>query len=312
MFPIRDQRGRPVAFGGRILPDSPRSDAPKYINSPESELFTKSRLLYGFEQARETIRKSETVVVMEGNTDVILAHQHGLTNAVATLGTALTETHVGLLKRFARKVVLVFDGDEAGQKATGRAIDKFLAQEVDLRILTLPEGLDPADYLTKHGLESFQHLVDEATEAWDHKLQMAAAEFGVDSLDSRQRVLDLMLDLMIRTPNFAGSSRETLLLSRLSGRLLIDERAVRKRLENKRKSGQNPPMATKPVSELEAPRAGVRSEKSRGFRGSGGLGNFADRTAIGGNLASSHRPRLVAQSDFARAVAIGVRPLGTR
>ncbi len=243
MFPIRDHRGRPVAFGVRVLPDSERQD-PKYLNSPESEFFTKSRMLYGFEQAREMIRKTDTVVVMEGNTDVILAHQYGLTNAVATLGTALTEAHVAVLKRFARKVVLVFDGDEAGQKATGRAIDKFLAQEVDLRILTLPGGLDPADFLTQFGLQKFQTLVEEATEAWDHKFQLAANEFGVDSLDARQRILDQLLDVMIRTPNFAGSSRETVLVSRLSSRLMIDERAVRKQLNEKRKAGAKPALET--------------------------------------------------------------------
>ncbi len=238
MFPIRDVRGRPVAFGARVLPDSERQD-PKYLNSPESELFTKSRLVYGFEQARDTIRQTETVVVMEGNTDVILAHQHGLTNAVATLGTALTETHVGFLKRFARKVVLVFDGDTAGQKAAARAIDKFLAQEVDLRILTLPEGLDPADYLNQFGLEKFQGLVDGAVEAWDRKFQLAVKNFGVDSVDARQRVLDDMLTSIASIPNFAGTPRETVLISRLSGRLLIDERGVRRQLNDLRKRGVN-------------------------------------------------------------------------
>lgn len=253
MFPIRDMRGRPVAFGARVLPEAERQD-PKYLNSPESEFFTKSRMLYGFEQARETIRTAETVVVMEGNTDVILAHQHGMMNAVATLGTSLTEAHVAFLKRFARKVVLVFDGDEAGQKAAGRSIEKFLAQEVDLRILTLPGGLDPADYLGKFGLESFQKLVEESTEAWEHKFQLAVKEIGVDSVDARQRVLDEMLELIARTPNFTGSPRETVLVSRLSGRLLMDERAVRQQLSEKRKrSVQN--ASGKPASKMPAARS---------------------------------------------------------
>lgn len=240
MFPIRDLRGRPVAFGGRVLPNAKRQD-PKYINSSESELFTKSKLLYGFEQARDAIKKTETVVVMEGNTDVIVAHQHGLTNAVATLGTSLTELHVGVLKRFARKVVLVFDGDEAGQKATARAIEKFLAQEIDLRILTLPAGLDPADYLGQYGLEKFQELIGDATEAWEHKFQLAVKAFGVDSVDSRQRVLEDLLDGMVRASHLAGSPRETVLISRLSGQLLIDERAVRQQLAEMRKRGLQKP-----------------------------------------------------------------------
>jgi DNA primase len=178
---------------------------------------------------------------MEGNTDVILAHQYGLTNAVATLGTALTESHVSLFKRFARRVVLVFDGDEAGQKATARAIDKFLAQEVDLRILSLPEGLDPADFLPKFGLEKFQRLLDEATEAWELKLQLAIKEFGVDSIDSRQRVLDQMLESLARVPNFSGSPRETALISRLTNSWVkYDEATVRKRLKELRNRAANP------------------------------------------------------------------------
>lgn len=256
VFPIRDLRGRPVAFGGRVLPDSERQD-PKYINSSESELFTKSKLLYGFEQARDAIKKAETVVVMEGNTDVIVAHQHGLKNAVATLGTSLTELHVGVLKRFARKVVLVFDGDEAGQKATARAIEKFLAQDVDLRILTLPAGLDPADYLGQYGLEKFEALVEKATEAWEHKFQLAVKAFGVDSVDARQRVLENLLEGMIRAPHLTGTPRETVLISQLSGRLMIDERAVRRQLNEMRKRGPQKPadsVSTKPTEPNPKPR----------------------------------------------------------
>ncbi|MCA9073078.1 MAG: toprim domain-containing protein, partial [Planctomycetaceae bacterium] len=180
----------------------------------------------------------------------IVAHQNGLTNAVATLGTSLSELHVGILKRFARKVVLVFDGDEAGQKATGRAIEKFLAQEIDLRILTLPAGLDPADYLGQHGLEKFQALVEKATEAWEHKFQLAVKKFGVDSVDSRQRVLEDLLDGMLRAPHLAGTPRETMLINQLSGRLLIDERAVRQQYAEMRKRG--PQKAAESVSTTQA------------------------------------------------------------
>jgi len=148
MFPIHDNKGAPVGFGGRVLPGASDAAGGKYINSNESPVFAKSRMLFAFHHAREAIVKAETAVVMEGYTDCIMAHQCGLPNAVASLGTALTEQQVALLKRFARKVVLVFDSDEAGQKATERALTKFLAQEVDLRILTLDGSgakTDPAD-----------------------------------------------------------------------------------------------------------------------------------------------------------------------
>ena len=115
MFPIRDAQKRAVAFGGRVLPDSKKSDLAKYKNSHEHILFQKSRMLYALDRARDSISKSKTVVVVEGYTDCIMAHQYGLTNFVATLGTALNESHVTNLKRLAQRVVLVFDGDDSRQ-----------------------------------------------------------------------------------------------------------------------------------------------------------------------------------------------------
>ena len=205
MFPIRDMQRRPVAFGGRMLPGDTRENAPKYFNSLESVIFTKSRLLYGFDHARDAIRKSDTVVVVEGYTDCITTHQYGQLNVVGTLGTALTESHVTNLKRFARKVVLVYDGDDAGQNAAERALTKFLAQEVDLRIMTLPAGLDPADFLATHGAEAFAKNVEQAPEAWQHKFKRTVARYGVDSIDAKDRVLDEMLEVLATVPHTGGS-----------------------------------------------------------------------------------------------------------
>ncbi|MEX0704184.1 MAG: DNA primase [Planctomycetales bacterium] len=239
LFPIRDAQGRTVAFGGRILPGNDRPDAPKYLNSPESELFAKSRLLYGFDVAKESIRRSQTAVVVEGYTDCTVAHQYGLSNVVATLGTALTETHVANLKRFARTVVLVFDGDEAGQRAAERSIAAFLAQELDLRILTLPGNADPAEFLAEQGTEAWGKLAIEAPEAWEFKLRAAIAQYGLDSVDSRQRVMDDMLGLLAQAPRLAGTAREDLILARLAQRLLLQEQVVRRRLKEIRgRAGQ--------------------------------------------------------------------------
>ena len=231
LFSIRDLSGRPVAFGGRILPGDDNPDAPKYLNSPESELFVKSRLLYGFDVARDAIRRSGVAVVTEGYTDCVTAHQHGIGNAIAVLGTALTEMHVTALKRFARTVVLVFDDDGAGRKAAERSLAKFLAQEVDLRVLTLPGGQDPADFLENQGAEAFQTLINDAPEAWEYQLRCSIERYGVNSIDARQRVLDDMLDLLTQAPKLAGSVREDIILARLSQRLRLDELVVRKRLK---------------------------------------------------------------------------------
>ena len=145
LFPIHDARGRTVGFGGRILPELEQKMADagrgvaKYLNSPETLLFKKSRNLYGADLARLAARNAGWVGVVEGYTDVIAAHQVGLANVVGTLGTALTDDHVQALRRLADRVVLVFDGDEAGQKAADRSLELFLSHEVDVRVLALPD-----------------------------------------------------------------------------------------------------------------------------------------------------------------------------
>ncbi|MEX0718151.1 MAG: DNA primase [Planctomycetaceae bacterium] len=247
LFPIHDIQGRAVAFGGRVLPGYDGPETGKYQNSDESELFAKSRLLYGFDIAKESIRKSRSAVVVEGYTDCTLAHQFGLTNVVATLGTALTESHVANLKRFARTVTLVFDGDDAGRKAAERSIAAFLAQELDLRILTLPGNLDPADFLAAHGVEAWENIAIAAPEALEFKLRAAIAKYGLDTVDSRQQVMDDMLQLLAQAPGLTRTAREDLILARLAQRLLLDERVVRNRLKEIRDKTAAKPQANKPV-----------------------------------------------------------------
>ena len=242
LFPIRDARSRPVAFGGRILPDTKQRTDAKYWNSPDSQFFSKSNLLYAYDIARESIRRSETAIVVEGYTDCITLHQHGLGNAVATLGTSLTDSHVSLLKRLAQRVVLLYDGDEAGQRATERALSMFLAQKLDLRVLTLPEGMDPADFIAERGADELRGRIETATEAWEHKLQSSIARNGLDSIDGSERVQDEMLELMAVVPGLAGDSREDILLNRLAKRTSGNEQQVRRRLARlrRKKSQQGP------------------------------------------------------------------------
>lgn len=234
MFPVRDERGRCVAFGGRVLPSLARENDAKYINSADAPLFSKSRLLYGLDVAREAVRKADEAVVVEGYTDCIMCAQAGIENAVAILGTALTEQHVQLLRRFCRKVVLVLDGDAAGQNAAVRSLGKFLAQDVDLRILPLPAGSDPADYLTDHGADAFRELSKTAVEAWEFKLQSSIHTHTLESIDSRHRVLTEMLELLAGAPQLAGTVREDLILSRVSRILQVPESKVRSELRGSR------------------------------------------------------------------------------
>lgn len=269
MFPIRDARSRPVAFGGRVLPGPAAEKGPKYWNSPESPYFSKSRLLYGLDRARDAICKRDTAVVVEGYTDCILCHQGGVQNVVGTLGTALTEFHVAHLKRLARKVVLVYDGDQAGRNAAERSLPKFLAQEVDLRILTLPGDLDPADYVTQFGAAAFDKLLDGATEAWEQKLRLTIEQFGLDSIDSRHRVLQGMLETLLQVSSSTRESswtlREDVILGKLAHRLNISEKTIRSQLQQMRNRSSDPvgppqrPVRLDAASPAQAPKTSVEA-----------------------------------------------------
>ena len=234
LFPIRDERGRVVAFGGRVMPGRGDAAGPKYLNSGDTPVFSKSKLVYGLDVAREGIRKTGKVIVMEGYTDCIAAHQAGFVNTVATLGTALAESHVALLKRFARTVVLTFDGDQAGRNAAERSLSRFLAQDVDLRIMTLPEGLDPAEYLAKNGKEAFEERIAQAPEALEFKLRAAVDRFGIDTVDGRSQVSTDILSTVASAPHLAGSVREGILLRRIAERLVVPERLLREELIRRR------------------------------------------------------------------------------
>ncbi|MEM8835276.1 MAG: DNA primase, partial [Planctomycetota bacterium] len=157
MFPIRDAMGRVIAFGARRLDEE---DNPKYLNSPESDLFNKSRALFGLFEATKAIQRERTAIVTEGYTDVVACHQAGVEHAVAALGTAFTKEHARVLKRLCDRVVLLFDGDEAGQRAADRAIEAFFAEPIDVQIVVLPDGADPDDMLKQEGgRERFLALV---------------------------------------------------------------------------------------------------------------------------------------------------------
>lgn len=223
IFPICDAMGRPIAFGGRRLNEE---DNPKYLNSPETLLFNKSRTLYGLHLAKRAIMDSHTAVIVEGYTDVIAAHQAGAKNVLATLGTAFTSEHVTELRRFAEKVVLIFDGDDAGQKAAERAVDIFLHGEMDVSLAVLPGGKDPADlFAQEDGVEQWRQCIEQATTALDFLLQQfRKAVEQVDTVTGRQR---LATDFMTRLAELGLGKvdpvRRSLILQSLSQTLGLGE-----------------------------------------------------------------------------------------
>lgn len=234
LFPIRNDKGRCVSFGGRVLPQFAEPGVGKYINGLDSDVYTKSNLLFGFDAAREGIRKTQTAVIVEGYTDVLIPHQFGVTNVVGVCGTALTQAHVDRLKRFAQRIVLMFDGDKAGQDATEKALANFLSENVDLRVLVLPNDQDPDEFLFAHGADEFRRQIDSAVEAWDFKLQAEINRHGLQSIDARHRVLTSMLELLAKVPKLRGSAKEDVILNRLASRTLLSEQVVRQRLAEAR------------------------------------------------------------------------------
>jgi len=255
MFPIHDERSRTVAFGGRIIPGRAATDAPKYFNSPESAVFQKSRILFGLPQAREAIGKEKTVIVVEGYADCVACHQYGVRNTIATLGTALTEIQCSRLKAFSPKIVLVYDSDEPGQNAAARAVGMLLGQSVDLRVLSVPQGKDPDEFLKTHGPDEFKELVANAPEAWEFRLNWETKRKGVDSLNGREQIMTEMLNLVAKVPKLEGTPREALILGRLASRLRLPEPEVRAQLERARKQGSATAQQFRSAAVPQAPQA---------------------------------------------------------
>ncbi len=202
MFPVRDENGRVIAFGGRVMPGS--DDPRKYLNSPETPLFSKSRCLFGLDLARQKIVETRMVAVVEGYTDVVMAHQFGAKNVVSPLGTALSASHVQILRRFAEKIVLLFDADAAGDTATNRAVELFLTQPVDIAIASLPDGVDPDEFLLANGLPAFESVLKNAPDALTYTWKQLTRKFDAsgNSLTGQQKAVEEYLELL-------ASARET-------------------------------------------------------------------------------------------------------
>ena len=213
MFPIAGTDGKVIGFGGRALDPNDRA---KYLNSPDTPVFSKGRILYGIFQARDAILDKRRAVVVEGYTDVIMAHQQGMQNVVAVLGTALTADHIHLLRRFADEVVLVFDGDAAGQGSANRSLDIFVEEDMPARVATLPDGLDPFDMLAQRGRDAFEAMIDSAGDLFDFKLSYLRTQHDVTSLNGRRDAARDLVTVALKCPD---PVREELLMKRVADEL---------------------------------------------------------------------------------------------
>jgi DNA primase len=219
IFPIHDAAGHPVGFGGRIL----RDGEPKYLNSADSEVFSKRNLLYGLNWAKQAVRKAGRLIIVEGYFDAIRLMLAGIAEVVAPMGTALTEQQAVLIRRYTKNVFLLYDSDQAGLKATFRSGDALLSNGVAARVITLPEGDDPDTFVAKHGPEGFERAADASVDVFDRKIQILERGGWFTDLRRKREALDKLLptirltsdrvlrDLYIgRTSEVAGVSREML------------------------------------------------------------------------------------------------------
>ncbi|MGY4104161.1 DNA primase [Ignavigranum ruoffiae] len=202
IFPLRNQQGRVIAFSGRAFLDS-QADQAKYINSPETEIFNKSRLIYNLDLARPASRKLGYHIVCEGYMDVISLYQAGFENVVATMGTSLTVNHLESLRKIASEIIFVFDGDQAGQKATARAFD--LVQKLDqiqAKTIKIPNQLDPDEWIKKYGRESFQKLIDQAESFYEFQREYIKPQYQLNDDQGLAQYIEHLIQLIsqIKSP----------------------------------------------------------------------------------------------------------------
>jgi DNA primase len=246
MLPVIDQRKRVVGFGGRLL--DPDAKDRKYVNSPESPLFHKKKSLYGLHAALDAIRRSGRAIIVEGNFDVLALHQAGIEEAVAPMGTALTEEQVRELGRLARTIVVVFDGDAAGQRAAQKAIPLLVDAEIkDARIARLPAGVDPDDFVreSERGPDAFRRLVEGARPMLDQFIQDTASDASVPDRIAALRTIAALLvkvkDLTVRE----------IYEAQLPGILRVEKQQVRRAMQEAVATAQRParaPEAAAPLS----------------------------------------------------------------
>ena len=248
LFPIHDLQGRTVAFGGRVLDDS----LPKYINSPETAVYHKGQTLYGLYQARDAMRHNGEALVVEGYFDVLALHRAGFAGAVATCGTALTAEHARLLKRYADKILLIFDEDAAGRKATFRAMDALLPAGLAVSVVAMPAGEDPDSLLKAEGAEGFRRCLDAARPVLEVFIE-DQLRINDQSVEGRARAAEQVLERIRRLP---GDLERSLYLQRLASLTNLDIEL----LKSKAEGGAVPQSQTRRPVVQTAPVRQARSE----------------------------------------------------
>jgi len=260
IFPVHNISGKVIAFGARML--GKEKNQPKYINSPETEIYHKGNVLYGLFQAKNDIRQNDNCYLVEGYTDVISLHQAGVYNVVSSSGTALTEEQIKLIRRFSENVTVLFDGDAAGIKAALRGIDLILKGGLNVRVVLFPDGEDPDSYSRKLGTSDFQKFLKENRKDFiSFKADLYASEAGSDPIRKAESIKEIVTSIALipdpvkrsvyiqETSNLLRIS-ESVLLTELN-KILINER--KKSEKERQRDAENIPIPTEPVSDITSP-----------------------------------------------------------
>lgn len=260
MFPIKNSQEKIIAFGGRKIGDE---EGPKYLNSPESPIFSKRQELFGLHLAKKNIDDVwKHLILVEGYMDAVTLFQYGFKNVVATLGTALGESHAKMMKRYVDEVVVLYDGDVAGQNATMRSLEILLEAELHIRVISLPEGLDPDDYLKKYGADAMKNLIKESPDFLRFKLDVLLKNYSRTDPMGIVKMTNELLDTFMRVKN------EVLLSSyfkRVAEELRVDESSLRREfsLMKQKSDSRHPPrgMEKKEAEAKLAVQPAARSEE---------------------------------------------------
>jgi len=229
MFPIRDNLERVIGFGGRALGDDPA----KYLNTPQTAIFDKSRCLYGLERAKDAFSEAGAAILVEGYLDCLMAHQFGFRHAVATLGTSLTEQHVEVLRRHVDELIVVFDSDEAGKRAADRALPLLLTQRLRVRLTSVTDGKDPCDFLLTSGAEAFSELLNSASDALEFKWSQLRRRFHESPTGPRRvEAIREFLELVERAVDWGAFDpiQRGLAVNQIAKLLGIEPRDIHQRL----------------------------------------------------------------------------------
>jgi DNA primase len=252
MFPIGDEQGRVVGFSGRILTEA--KDQPKYVNSPETPIFQKGKILFALDKARRAIIEEKFAVVCEGQVDTISCHEAGLVNVVAPQGTALTEQHARILKRYAEEVVLMFDADEAGQKAIVRSAEPLWQAGMAIRVAVVPEGHDPDSFARKFGAEKLKELITKGPSFFVYLLERLSKQHDPRSDRGKLQIVRQMAEWLVRIPSptlLATYAQQT------ATRLGVPENAVRqelRKMQSAQRRGATPVETESEPEEVESER----------------------------------------------------------